>query len=182
MTKTQTMNNDRTIYSPDEAGDKQLVFDLISSMYGGIALMARAQQRMLNPDVVDLAKKLETAHTKQTEELKDLSGYTDSHIRKTVPLEDVEDADLVLLGDVLEVRRIVAFRSPLIQIALLLQIVFVALGASGGPERTEHDVGQVWRLIEHPLSSCRINQPLVEIEYVRLDDLLVTFSLVFLDD
>lgn len=70
MIKTETMNEDRTIYSPDEAGDKQLVFDLITSMYGGIALMARAQQRKLNPDVIDLAKKLETAHTKLTEELK----------------------------------------------------------------------------------------------------------------
>lgn len=64
------MNNERTVYSSDETGDKQLVFDLITSMYGGIAMMMRAQQRKLNPDITDLADKLETAHTKMTEELK----------------------------------------------------------------------------------------------------------------
>ncbi len=64
------MNNDKTIYSSDEAGDKQLVFDLITSMYGGIAMMMRAQQRKLDSQVIDLADKLETNHTKLTEELK----------------------------------------------------------------------------------------------------------------
>ena len=64
------MNNDRTMYSPDEAGDKQLVFDLITSMYGGIAMMMRAQQRKLDPDVIDLADNLESEHTKLTEQLK----------------------------------------------------------------------------------------------------------------
>ncbi len=64
------MNNDKTTYSPGEAGDKQLVFSLITSMYGGIAMMMRAQQRKLDADVIDLADKLETAHTKLTEELK----------------------------------------------------------------------------------------------------------------
>ena len=64
------MNNDRTMYPPDEAGDKQLVFDLITSMYGGIAMMMRAQQRKLDPDVLDLADKLESEHTKLTEQMK----------------------------------------------------------------------------------------------------------------
>ena len=64
------MNDNAIIYKPDEAGDKQMVFDLITSMYGGIALMMRAQQRTLDKDVLDLADKLESSHTKLTEELK----------------------------------------------------------------------------------------------------------------
>ena len=64
------MNDKITIYTPDEAGDKLMVSDLITSMYGGIALMMRAQQRKLHPDVIELASNLETDHTKLTEELK----------------------------------------------------------------------------------------------------------------
>ena len=53
-----------------QSADKKLVFELIESMYAGIALMMQAQQKKLSPDVLDLAEKLETTHTKLTEELK----------------------------------------------------------------------------------------------------------------
>ena len=64
------MNEQITIYTPDEKGDKQMVADLIASMYAGIALMMQAQQKKVSTDVMDLADKLETEHTKLTEELK----------------------------------------------------------------------------------------------------------------
>jgi putative membrane protein len=60
--------------SADAQGDDaKLVYELVESMYGGIAVMKQGEEKATTPSVKALATKLVTAHTKLTEELKALA-------------------------------------------------------------------------------------------------------------
>ncbi|MEJ7912775.1 MAG: DUF4142 domain-containing protein, partial [Chitinophagaceae bacterium] len=83
-------------------GDSKLVSELIESMYGGIALMQQGQEKAITPAVKSLAKKLETAHTALTNDLKDLvakkgwtlpSGESADDIKTRTDMADDEAAE-----------------------------------------------------------------------------------------
>jgi putative membrane protein len=65
------MNTETTTTQSD---DNELVSELIESMYGGIALMKQGQTKATDSSVKELAKKLETEHTKLTDDLKSLAA------------------------------------------------------------------------------------------------------------
>ncbi|WP_316800162.1 DUF4142 domain-containing protein [Pedobacter frigidisoli] len=59
--------------------DPKLVYELVESMYGGIAVMKDGEMKASSPAVKALAKKLTSEHTKLTEELQMLAtkkGWT----------------------------------------------------------------------------------------------------------
>lgn len=75
MTTEPAANENKT----EQSDDGKLVTELIESMNGGIALMQQGQTKATAQPVKDLAKKLETEHTKLTDDLKALAikkGYT----------------------------------------------------------------------------------------------------------
>jgi|GEM_PF-1980067 len=74
-----------------KGADAKLVYDLVESMYAGIALMKQGETKATDPGVKALAKKLDTEHSALTKDLKDLatkkgwtlpSGETESDIKK----------------------------------------------------------------------------------------------------
>jgi putative membrane protein len=56
-----------------QGDDPKLVYELVESMYGGIAVMKQGEEKATTPSVKALATKLATEHTKLTEELKALA-------------------------------------------------------------------------------------------------------------
>jgi len=56
-----------------QGDDPKLVYELVESMYGGIAVMKQGEEKATTPAVKALATKLATEHTKLTEELKTLA-------------------------------------------------------------------------------------------------------------
>ncbi len=75
--KTTTETTDSTVNTETttaQSDDNELVSELIESMYGGIALMKQGQTKATDQSVKELAKKLETEHTKLTEDLKSLAA------------------------------------------------------------------------------------------------------------
>lgn len=91
-----TMNENKT----EQSDDGKLVTELIESMNGGIALMKQGQTKATAKPVKDLAKKLETEHTKLTNDLKALAtkkGYTipaSASAEDTKMQEDMADDDV----------------------------------------------------------------------------------------
>ena len=76
MSTTPTTPNNNP---PAQSDDAKLAYELIESMYSGIAVMKQGQQQATSPAVKALGKKLETEHTKLTEDLKALAtkkGWT----------------------------------------------------------------------------------------------------------
>ncbi len=70
MTTTKDTTNADSKASPDAS----LVYQLVESMYGGIAVMKDGATKATNPSVKSLAQKLEITHTKLTNELKALAA------------------------------------------------------------------------------------------------------------
>ena len=56
-----------------QGDDPKLVYELVESMYAGIAVMKQGEEKAASPAVKALAKKLAAEHTKLTEELKTLA-------------------------------------------------------------------------------------------------------------
>lgn len=56
-----------------QGDDPKLVYELVESMYGGIAVMKQGEEKATTPSVKALAAKLATEHTKLTEDLKALA-------------------------------------------------------------------------------------------------------------
>lgn len=92
-------NEEMPAASSEQTDDANLVSELVQSMYGGIALMKQGQQKATAQPVKDLAKKLETEHTKLTDELKALgakkgwtlpSAESDADMKKREDMADDE--------------------------------------------------------------------------------------------
>lgn len=88
------MNNTST-----QSEDAVLVYELIESMYAGIALMKQGQTKAVNEQVRTLAKKLESEHTTLTNNLEQLArkkGWdvpTSAAQKDEDKLEDMEEKD-----------------------------------------------------------------------------------------
>lgn len=94
-TTTETTDSTETTETTTaQSDDNELVSELIESMYGGIALMKQGQTKATNPSVKALAKKLETDHTKLTEDLKSLAakkGWTVAAAESSSDMKKRED-------------------------------------------------------------------------------------------
>lgn len=71
---TTTPADNTTTNTEPQSDDAKLVSELVESMYSGIAVMQQGQTKATSPSVKALAKKLETEHTKLTEDLKALAA------------------------------------------------------------------------------------------------------------
>lgn len=70
LENTQDMVEDS---AKSQGDDPKLVYELVESMYGGIAVMKDGETKATSPEVKALAKKLTAEHTKLTEELQALA-------------------------------------------------------------------------------------------------------------
>lgn len=70
LENTQDMVEDS---AKSQGDDPELVYELVESMYGGIAVMKDGETKATSPEVKALAKKLTVEHTKLTEELQMLA-------------------------------------------------------------------------------------------------------------
>ena len=70
LENTQDMMEDS---AKSQGDDPKLVYELVESMYGGIAVMKDGETKATSPAVKALAKKLTAEHTKLTEELQALA-------------------------------------------------------------------------------------------------------------
>ncbi|WP_221393743.1 DUF4142 domain-containing protein [Dyadobacter sp. NIV53] len=76
-----------------EGDDPKLVYDLVESMYGGIAVMKQGEEMASSPAIKALAKKLDMAHTKLTEEMKALAMKKNWTLPTGESVDDKEKRD-----------------------------------------------------------------------------------------
>ena len=90
MEETQDMVKD----SADAQGDEpKLVYDLVESMYGGIAVMKQGETNGASPAVKKLAAKLDKEHTKLTDDLKALATKKGWALPTGESMDDKEKRD-----------------------------------------------------------------------------------------
>ncbi|NIJ52830.1 DUF4142 domain-containing protein [Dyadobacter arcticus] len=90
MEATQEMAEDTAEAKGD---DPKLVYDLVESMYGGIAVMKQGEEKATSPAVKALAIKLVKEHTKLTDDLKALATKKNWTLPRGESTDDKEKRD-----------------------------------------------------------------------------------------
>lgn len=98
--QTAPVSTSGVTQDPSTDADGKLVYELVESMYAGIALMKDGTTKGKDVAFKELANKLVTEHTKLTKELETLSNKKNWKLPPGEPVADMQKRETMLKEDV----------------------------------------------------------------------------------